>query len=442
MIKRGRQVLSCLSNYLALLVSQTTLLYLSVKLPCSTCLSNYLALLVSNYLALLVSQTTLLYLSLKLPCSTCQSNYLALLVSQTTLLYLSQTTLLYLSVKLPCSACLSNYLALLVSQTTLLYLSVKLPCSTCQVMNTFLALRIKEINTEEEKQKKLTHKEKMKQWSRKERKLDKKRKELNKQLEEAAVELNRSKILQARTDTITAIFTLYFIILKKAQDSALLSPVLAGLAKFAHLINVDFFDDLFKVFGEILQLEILNIADVLNITRTAFTILSGQGEALNIDPQRFYTQLYKVLPQLATGEGSACIENIPEIFKLMFIDRKKKVTNARVLAYTKRLVSVSIHLEGEPALVVLTVVRNLFSTFPYTDVLLDTECIGSGMYRPDIDEPEYCNAHNSTVLSPDELIDEIQQQNLATSHTAGQKQKRKAVNTEAVKLKQSYSTIE
>ena len=36
--------------------------------------------------------------------------------------------------------------------------------------------------------------------------------------------------------------------------------------------------------------------------------------------------------------------------------------------------------------------------FPYTDVLLDTECVGSGVYRPDLDEPEYCNAHNSHIL--------------------------------------------
>ena len=40
-----------------------------------------------------------------------------------------------------------------------------------QVLDTFLVLRIREINTEEERQKKLTHKEKMKQWSRKERKV-------------------------------------------------------------------------------------------------------------------------------------------------------------------------------------------------------------------------------------------------------------------------------
>ena len=58
--------------------------------------------------------------------------------------------------------------------------------------------------------------------------------------------------------------------------------------------------------------QILSLSDVLNITQTAFTILSGQGEALNIDPQHFYTHLYRVLPQLNSG-------NIPLIsYKLSF----------------------------------------------------------------------------------------------------------------------------
>ena len=29
---------------------------------------------------------------------------------------------------------------------------------------------------------------------------------------------------------------------------------------------------------------------------------------------------------------------------------------------------------------------------------MDTDSVGSGVYRPDLDEPEYCNAHNSHVL--------------------------------------------
>ena len=57
------------------------------------------------------------------------------------------------------------------------------------------------------------------------------------------------------------------------------------------------FDDTTSCF----LLQILMMADILNMTQTAFTILSGQGEALNIDPQHFYSHVYKLLPQLSTG---------------------------------------------------------------------------------------------------------------------------------------------
>jgi len=68
------------------------------------------------------------------------------------------------------------------------------------------------------------------------------------------------------------------------------------------------------------------------------------------------------------------------------------------MAFTKRLVNVSIQLQSEQALILLTSAKSLLGTFAYTDVLLDTECVGSGVYRPDLDEPEYCNSHNSHIL--------------------------------------------
>lgn len=43
------------------------------------------------------------------------------------------------------------------------------------------------------------------------------------------------------------IFAAYFRILKQNKSRVeLLAPVLEGLAKFAHMINVEFFDDLIK----------------------------------------------------------------------------------------------------------------------------------------------------------------------------------------------------
>lgn len=52
-----------------------------------------------------------------------------------------------------------------------------------------------------------------------------------------------SYILQ-QTEILKFVFVTYFRVLKTVGHSPLLSPVLEGLAMFAHLINVDFFSDL------------------------------------------------------------------------------------------------------------------------------------------------------------------------------------------------------
>lgn len=49
------------------------------------------------------------------------------------------------------------------------------------------------------------------------------------------------------------VFATYFRVLRKMPDTALVSPVLAGLSKFAHLINVDFFDDLVNSFEDLIE---------------------------------------------------------------------------------------------------------------------------------------------------------------------------------------------
>lgn len=40
------------------------------------------------------------------------------------------------------------------------------------------------------------------------------------------------------------VFVTYFRIIKRMPTTKLLSPVLEGLSKFAHLINIEFFNDI------------------------------------------------------------------------------------------------------------------------------------------------------------------------------------------------------
>lgn len=85
---------------------------------------------------------------------------------------------------------------------------------------------------------------------------------------------------------------LYFLILKNPTRSPLLPAALEGLARFAHLVNIDFFRDLLLVLKKIIkdetddddEDEVYDVAVTGRRVRlrllgivTAFELLSGQG---------------------------------------------------------------------------------------------------------------------------------------------------------------------
>ena len=63
------------------------------------------------------------------------------------------------------------------------------------------------------------------------------------------------------------------------RDSPLLGSTLAGLSTFAHLINLDFFDDLLSNLHSIIATHRgLTFENTLHCVHTTFAILSGQGQ--------------------------------------------------------------------------------------------------------------------------------------------------------------------
>ena len=88
---------------------------------------------------------------------------------------------------------------------------------------------------------------------------------------------------------------LYFRILKNPEPTPLLPAALEGIAKFAHLVNIDFFKDLMQVLKQLTSRESSASGDVstsgseltthAGVVRhqllcivTAFELLSGQGQ--------------------------------------------------------------------------------------------------------------------------------------------------------------------
>ncbi|XP_040291594.1 nucleolar complex protein 3 homolog isoform X1 [Bufo bufo] len=276
-------------------------------------------------------------------------------------------------------------------------------CVRPEVLNILLHLRIKEVDVKKDvedlapKQKIMTNKDKRKNLSRMRRKWKKAEEKLERELLEAEASESKEKKLKLHTETLNIVFLTYFRILKRSQKSVLLPAVLEGLAKFAHLINLEFFDDLLVVLNKLIESGDLTYREGLHCVQTAFNILSGQGDVLNIDPLNFYTHLYKTLFGLSAGSANDDTVIALQCLEVMLTKRRKQVSPQRALAFIKRLSILALHVLPNSCIGILSTNRGLLQTFPKTDILLDNESQGSGLYLPELDEPEYCNAQNSAL---------------------------------------------
>ncbi|KAJ8789321.1 hypothetical protein J1605_021848, partial [Eschrichtius robustus] len=141
----------------------------------------------------------------------------------------------------------------------------------------------------------------------------------------------------------------------------------------------------------------LSYQESLHCVQTAFHVLSGQGDVLNIDPMKFYTHLYKTLFKLHAGATNEGVEIVLQCLDVMLTKRRKQVSQQRALAFIKRLCTLALHVLPNSSIGILATNRILMHTFPKTDLLLDNESQGSGVFLPELDEPEYCNAQNTAL---------------------------------------------
>ncbi len=204
------------------------------------------------------------------------------------------------------------------------------------VLNTFLHLRLlsefsrkgstnkidKEKGLEDDAPKK-KQKQKKEFRTKKERKLLRERKEVEKEMKEADASVSYEERDQNQAETLKLVFVAYFRILK-ARMQHLMGAVLEGLAKYAHLINQDFFGDVLEALKDLINdaaaslqdeeatEDELSAADARNAIResllcvtTAFALLQGQTEitksagTLHLDLNFFIKHLYHCLLPLS-----------------------------------------------------------------------------------------------------------------------------------------------
>jgi nucleolar complex protein 3 len=230
------------------------------------------------------------------------------------------------------------------------------------VLNTFLHLRLLsefsakgsrdrvDRNDDDEEGGLLQGKKKNKKEFRtkKERKMLKDRKAVEKDMREADALVSHEAREKNQAETLKLVFGTYFRILKLRTETKLMGAVLEGLAKYAHLINQDFFGDVLEALKELVEQlaaedgnsgrdENANdesndqededdeeeeglitlrqsTRQVLLCTITAFALLEGQdvsksASILHLDLGFFVTHLYRALYPLALNTD---IEYNPE----------------------------------------------------------------------------------------------------------------------------------
>ena len=158
--------------------------------------------------------------------------------------------------------------------------------------------------------------------TKKQRKVLKEQKAVEKEFKEADAVVSHEERDRMQAETLKLVFVTYFRILK-ARSPNLMGAVLEGLAKYAHLINQDFFGDILEALKELIKdAEPLSATDpddsdsakpiasttttrsTLLCINTAFALLAGQDVAkaassLSLDLTFFTTHLYKSLYSLA-----------------------------------------------------------------------------------------------------------------------------------------------
>ncbi|KAG8748655.1 hypothetical protein FRC10_000046 [Ceratobasidium sp. 414] len=245
--------------------------------------------------------------------------------------------------------------------------------------------------------------------------------------EERAQQASRCLLSATQTETLKLLFVLYFRILKHPKPTPLLPAALEGIARYAHMVNVDFFKDLLQVLRELIERgifheeedegELVQESEVLRqqllCISTAFELLSGQGEALNIDLNDFVQHLYSIIlplslsPNVESSQPSANQHSIhlasssDLLFRALTKVFTPRTTSSahppwRVAAFAKRLLTAATHFSPNSAVRTLEFVLALVQKHPQLDALLETDdCVANGVYRPDVEDPQLANAFAS-----------------------------------------------
>lgn len=335
------------------------------------------------------------------------------------------------------------------------------------VLNTFLHLRllsefswkastnhVDKPNRHEEEIQGKKPKEKRVFRTKKERKTLKERKVVEKEMVQADATVSHEERDRMQAETLKLVFVTYFRILKM-RSANLMGAVLEGLARYAHLINQDFFGDLLEALKDLIghaetgddveeeDEEAEDEETTRNLTReallciiTAFALLEGQDAAkaqasLSLDLSFFITHLYRTLhalslnpdielsskslhlpdpnnpcaPPVTTANNKINIQTTTVLLLRSLSSvlvpqlAARAVPPLRIAAFTKQLLTSSLHMPEKSCIAIIGLLGKVTKTHEKKIAALwnTEERRGDGTFDPLTGEVEGSNPFTTTI---------------------------------------------
>jgi nucleolar complex protein 3 len=237
----------------------------------------------------------------------------------------------------------------------------------------------------------------------KKRKKDKELADIESELKESSGTVDKIILARCQSETLQSVILTYFRILKSSDSKTrqdLLPVALEGLAKFAHLVNIDTVVDLLDILKQLLlQVDSLPLEASLNCVLTAFQTLQGPGREMQIDQKEYITPLYSQMARVGTEESSRRNTQILlQCLSLAFIKRREYST-VRVAAFLKQMFTVAMHAPVYTSVPLIALARQILQRYPTAQQLLESESdvITSGQYTPDVADPEHSNPFSTSA---------------------------------------------
>ncbi|KAL1205656.1 Nucleolar complex-associated protein 3 [Cardamine amara subsp. amara] len=235
-----------------------------------------------------------------------------------------------------------------------------------------------------------------------------------------------------QTETLSAVFETYFRILRNTMYSIgesseeanttsnpgafgshpLLAPCLDGLAKFTQQLDLDYMGDLMNYLKKLASSssvsnntkqknsKLLTVSERLRCCLVAFRVMRSNLNALNVDLQDFFVQLYNLILEYRPGRDSGIV--LAESLKIMLCDDRHQDMQ-KAAAFVKRLATFALCFGCAESMSALVTVKNLLQKNVKCRNLLENDAGGGSVsgsiakYQPYATDPNLSGAL-ATVL--------------------------------------------